>query len=74
MQIEMEELGIPSPMLKDLLYLATTTSFECAYKYLKQEKVIKELPTVEINGQLYDAFPSYKFLKKQFDTLLTEGK
>lgn len=70
MQIAMETLGSPQPQLEDLSYLKNTDSFKNALQYLKQTDVIKEIPTVEINGKIYDDFPSRKFLGKQFDSLL----
>ena len=70
MQIAMETLGSPQPQLEDLSYLKNTDSFKNALRYLKQADVIKEIPTVEINGKIYDEFPSRKFLGKQFDSLL----
>lgn len=69
MQIAMEALGKPLPELDRIPYLKTTESFKTACTYLKQPDVVTELPTVEINGTLYDAFPNLKFLEKQFTAL-----
>jgi len=69
MKIAMETLGKPTPKLGDPAYLKSTTSFKAAYRYLKQPGIIQDLPTVEINGKLYDEFPSRKFLEKQFSSL-----
>lgn len=74
MQVAMEALGKPLPQLSDLSYLEHTNSFKTAYKYLKQADVIQEIPTVEINGKIHDAFPSLKFLEKQFSSLSTQRK
>lgn len=71
MQISMEKLGNPNPELGDLSYLKSTESFQTAYRYLKQSDTIKELPTIEINGKIYDEFPTRKFIEKQLTSLLT---
>lgn len=69
MQIAMETFGKPISQLQDLSYLEKTSSFQSAYKYLKQSDVIRELPTVEINGKIHNEFPNRKFLEHQISIL-----
>lgn len=69
MQTAMEALGYPISQLQDLSYIKTTEGFLSAYKYLKQTDVIRELPTLEINGKIYDEFPHRKFIEKQISSL-----
>lgn len=71
MQIAMETMGKPLSQLKDPSYLQMTSSFKNAYHYLKQPGLVTELPTVEINGKIYDAFPHRQFVEKQLSSLLT---
>ena len=74
MQIALEALGKPSPQLQDLSFLQNTPSFQSAYKYLKQPDIIKELPTLEINGKIHDEFPSRKFIEKQLNFLTSKSQ
>ena len=71
MQIAMETFGKPIPLLQDLSYIKNTAGFLAAYKYLKQTDVISELPTLQINGKVYDEFPNRKFIEKQLSSLTT---
>ena len=70
-QIAMETFGKPISQLHDLSYIKNTDSFLSAYKYLKQTDVISELPTIEINGKVYNEFPNRKFIEKQIGFLTT---
>jgi len=72
MQIAMETFQKPIPQLQELSYLKNTHGFQAAYKYLKQTDVISELPTLEINGKVYDEFPHRKFIEKQLGSLTPE--
>lgn len=74
MQVAMQTFGKPIPQLSDLKYLKNTFSFSRAFRYLNQPDVLAELPTVEINGVIYDEFPNSKFLEQQFSTLLERRK
>lgn len=74
MQIAMETLGKPISQLQDISYLQNTASFKAAFKYLKQPDIIKDLPTVEINGKLHDEFPSRQFLEKQLSSAVQNRK
>lgn len=74
MQTAIKTLGKPLPQLAQLDYLKQTSAFTSAYQFLKQEDVIKELPTVEINGKVYDEFPNSKFLEKKFSLLMETRK
>lgn len=61
MQEEMNALGKPIPTLHDLSFLEKTEAFQKAYVYLKQPNVPIELPTIEINGLVYQEFPSIEW-------------
>ena len=74
MEIAMEALGKSNSKLTDLAYLKNTASFKSAYEYLKQKDIVKEIPTIEINGKLHDEFPNRKFLEKQFASFLITRK
>lgn len=69
MQAAMETLGKPLPQLSQLDYLKQTPSFQSAYQFLKQKNVVKEFPTIEINGKILSEFPNLKFLDKKFSSL-----
>lgn len=69
MQIAMETFGKPISQLQELSYIKNTDSFLSAFKYLKQPDIIIELPTLEINGKIYDEFPHRKFIEKQINSL-----
>jgi len=74
MQIAMETFGKPISQLQDISYLQNTASFKDAFKYLKQPDIVKDLPTVEINGKLHDEFPSRQFLEKQLSSAVQNRK
>jgi len=64
MKKAMEILGHPVPLLTDREYLSKTNAFNAAYKFVKQEDSISEVPTVEVNGILYKKeIPSKDFIK-----------
>ncbi len=69
MQITMETLGHPIPTLDDVEELKKQPLFLTAYNYLKQPGIVQELPTVEINGTIYDEFPHLKFIERKITDL-----
>lgn len=73
MKVTMEALGKPFPSLQGV-DLENHPSFQAAYRYLKQPGIVQELPTIEINGTLYEEFPCLPFLEEQFAKLLTLQK
>lgn len=65
MKKAMEILGHPLPELTDRGYLSKTNAFNAAFKFLKQEDCIIEVPTIEVNGILYKKeIPSKDFIKE----------
>lgn len=70
MQTAMESLNKPIPDLDNVEFLKNQPAFQHASTFLKQPDMITELPTVEINGKLYDAFPSRRFLEKTILSLV----
>jgi Thioredoxin len=60
----MEILGHPVPSLRDREFLSQTKAFNSAFEFLKQEDKIIDVPTVEVNGDLYKKeIPSIKFIE-----------
>jgi len=72
LQTAMETFGKPILKLDNLEFLEKTSAFSTAYKYLKQPDIVKELPTVEINGVIYEEFPNRKFLDKKISSLISQ--
>ncbi len=52
------------PPIRDLAFIEKSDAFHEAYAYLQQESAPTELPTVEINGLLYQEFPSVQWIQK----------
>ena len=69
LKITMETLGKQVPVLDDIEALKLQPIFLTAYNYLKQPGVVQELPTLEINGIVYDEFPHLKFIEKKINVL-----
>ena len=57
----------------DLEYLQTTEAFKAAYAFLKQDLPIKDVPTISINGTIYDEMPTYAFLQAKLEELMKES-
>ena len=73
MQMIMEGMGNPIPSLHKLDFLEKSQAFQDAFIYLKQEKAPKEIPTIEIDGTVYDAFPTKSFIENILNSTL-QGK
>jgi len=71
LQEKMKALGRPLSRLHDLSYLEKTEAFRMAFSYLKQPNVPAELPTIEINGALYQEFPSMEWIHQTLMDLQT---
>lgn len=69
MQMIMEALGEPTPLLDQLSFLETTATFNASYQYLRQPDTVQDLPSIEINGTLYDELPTFKFIEKKIAAL-----
>ena len=69
LQITMQALGKPIQNLNELEGIKTTKAYQNARLYLKQPDFVQDIPTVEINGKIYDAFPDTKFIKKHLENL-----
>lgn len=74
MQTAMEAFGKPIPHLSETKFLKETPSFKTAFTFLKQQNIVTELPTVEINEKIYEEFPSRKFLEAKFSSLMEVKK
>lgn len=70
----MDTLGKPISNLDQPANLKNSAVFEFAQDFLKQKDVVQDFPTVEINGRVYDDFPSKKFIEKTLSALITDKK
>ena len=70
MQTILAEWGRAIPELQELSFLEKTETFQDAYKYVQQTNAPKEVPTIEVNGEVQEAFPSYAFIDKVISDLL----
>lgn len=55
--------------LNEESFIKETKAFKEAYQFLVQERFIHGVPTIEINGQLYDDFPTRKFIIKKIEEI-----
>lgn len=65
MQAAMQQLGKPLPDLHSMEFLEKTDAFVSAYQFLTQKDVVTVLPTLEIDGTIYDETPSREFIDEQ---------
>ncbi|MCB1073022.1 MAG: thioredoxin domain-containing protein [Simkania sp.] len=70
MQTILAEWGRAIPELQELSFLEKTETFQDAYKYVQQTNAPKEVPTIEINGEVQEAFPSYTFIDQMLSKCL----
>lgn len=71
MPLVMETLGKPVPELDQLDSLKNSAAFKFAHDFLRQKDAVQEFPTVEINGKIFDDFPTRKFMEKTLNALVT---
>jgi hypothetical protein len=67
MKLTMQALGKPILNLDELDQIKATKAYSSARFYLKQPDFVRDIPTVEINGKIYDEFPNKKFLKNRLE-------
>ena len=72
MQKVLAEWGRPIPHLHDLKFLEETETFQSAFSYIKQEDAPKEIPTISINEEIKEAFPTHTFVEKEIQKVLEE--
>ena len=65
MQSAMQTLGVPVPELDDMDILSESPAFQDALDYLQQKDVVLAVPTLEIDGVVYDRAPTREFLEEQ---------
>lgn len=65
MQAVMESFRKPLPDLGKPSFWQNSEAFLRAFDFLVQEGVVSSVPTVEIDGEILDAFPSKQFLESQ---------
>lgn len=64
----LSESKIPSiSRLGDEEFIKSSEAFKAAYFFLLQQRFIKGIPTVEINGEIFEDFPDEKFLIKKIE-------
>ncbi len=64
----------PIPPIETVDTLKKTPAFEAAYQFLKQPDVITSIPTVEINGKIYEEYPSRQFIESTLRSLTVQEK
>ncbi len=69
LQTTMEALGKPVNDLERIEEIKKQPLFLTAYNYLRQPGIVQELPTVEINGTIYDEYPHLKFIERKISSL-----
>jgi hypothetical protein len=71
LQKAMEVLGSPIPQLQEKSYLSETKAFLDAFHFLKNEKKIEAVPSIEVNGVFIEGqVPDIAFIEK----ILIEGE
>ncbi|MBX9744365.1 MAG: DsbA family protein [Chlamydiales bacterium] len=73
MQAVMDYFELPLPELGKASFWESTEEFQLAFTFLRQEDMITSVPTIEINGQIFDEFPSRRFLEKKLDLLIARS-
>jgi Thioredoxin len=58
MQAAMEVFQEPLPDLEQVEFLKNTRAFQDAYEFVTQEGIVTVIPSIEINGILYDEYPT----------------
>ena len=65
------KFGVEFPTDDQIESLKKTDAFKSAYKFVSQKEGVESVPTVEINGKMYDEMPSAVFMERQFWKILT---
>ncbi len=65
MQKAMEVFKIPIAMLDNHEYIKKTSAFKDAFNYLSQPRFIKGVPSIEVNGEVFDNLPNKKFIEEK---------
>lgn len=73
MKKAMEVFHDPLPDLDKYEFIKSAEAFKDAFRFLSQPRYIKGVPTVEINGRVYEDFPKREFLEKEI-MILEEKK
>lgn len=62
----MEIFEKPISQLENKEYLMSTSAFNEAFNFLKQDDAVSSIPSISVDGVLFpDEFPSFEFLKNQ---------
>lgn len=70
MQKIMVSFGHSIPLLDEAAFLERTDAFKAAQAYIKEPDRVREFPTVEINGILYDEMPTFRFIEEKINEAL----
>lgn len=74
MKKAMEYFKKPISKLEELKYLETTLAFQAAFEFLKQNPPIHAVPTIEIEGEIFEEMPTLAFIHEQIEKKLQEKR
>ena len=73
MQKAMEIFRKPIGKLQDIDYVEKTVAFADAFKFLNQEKTVREVPTIEVDGEQFNEMPDMKLVDQIIERKLSLG-
>lgn len=71
-EMSMEPYGITLSNLKSLTYLKQSEAFKAAFAYVKQEDSVAIVPTIAVDGKIYDDYPTLKFIEEKLAEAISE--
>jgi protein-disulfide isomerase len=74
LQLTMQAFEEPMFDLNDIEKLKTTSAYKASVQFLKQNDVLENVPTIEINGTIYDDYPNRKFIKEILQNTTLKSK
>ncbi len=57
--------GLSTQFMDDLETIRGDERIQIILAYLTQEDAVRDVPTVEINGEIFDDMPTYRFIKRK---------
>lgn len=60
MKRNMEALGRSAPRLSERSFIEKTRAFGDAYEFMQSSNRVEQVPTIQVNGQVLDDYPSYE--------------
>lgn len=64
----------PIPPIDTVDSIKTTAAFQAAYQFLKQPNVVTTIPTLEINGKIYEEYPHRSFIDTTLHSITQQEK